>query len=89
MSKLHEVYHKTRDIVFCGKSKDSIKMSRVISRYLKHIEKLLQIIGNSLDVSKVDKQRLESIRRTNKKMKHELGAEIKHIFHITREECMY
>lgn len=78
MSKLHEVYHKTRDIVFCGKSKASIKMSWVISRYLKHIV-----------YRKFDKQRLESIRHTNKKMKHELGAEIKHIFHITREECMY
>jgi len=41
MSKLHEVYHRTRDIVYCGKSKDSIKMSRAKSRYLIYLEKLV------------------------------------------------
>lgn len=83
---LHEVYHRTRDIMFCDKSKSSIKMSRIITRYLKYIEELYQTIENNLDVSKIDKRRLESIRRTYKKMKHERGAEIKHIFRITRDE---
>ena len=83
---LSEVYHRTRDIMFSDKSKSSIKMSRVITRYLNYIEELYQVIENNLDVKKIDKQRLESIRHTYKKMKHERGAQIKQIFRVTRDE---
>ena len=83
---LHEVYHRTRDIMFSDKSKSSIKMSRVITRYLKYIEELYQVIQNNLDLEKIDKQRLESIRKTYRKVKHERGAQIKQIFRVTRDE---
>jgi NTE family protein len=79
---LAEVYHRARDIMFSDKSQQQIKMSKVITRYLRYIEELYQII----DPSKIDKKQLEKIRHTYLKMKREHGAEIKNIVHITRDE---
>ncbi len=83
---LAEVYHRSRDIMFSDKSRHQIKMSKVITRYLKYIEELYQIIDKNIDSAKIDKKQLEKIRRTYTKMKRERGAEIKSIVHITRDE---
>jgi len=83
---LAEVYHRTRDIQFSDKSQYQIKMSKVITRYLKYIEELYQIIDKNIDPAKIDKKQLEKIRRTYTKMKREHGAEIKNIVHIIRDE---
>ena len=83
---LAEVYHRTRDIQFCDKSQHSIKMSKAITRYLKYIEELYQIIDKNIDPAKIDKKQLEKIRHTYTKMKRERGAEIKYIIHVTRDE---
>jgi NTE family protein len=83
---LAEVYHRTRDIQFSDKSQHSIKMSKVITRYLKYIEVLYQIIDKEIDPTRIDKKQLEKIRHTYTKMKCERGAEIKNIIHITRDE---
>ncbi len=83
---LAEVYHRTRDIQFSNKSQHSIKMSKAITRYLKYIEVLYQIIDKNIDHSKIDKKQLEKIRHTYTKMKSKRGAEIEDIFHITRDE---
>ena len=83
---LAEVYHRARDIMFSDKSQRQIKMSKVITRYLKYIEELYQIIDKNIDSAKIDKKRLEKIRRTYTKMRHERGAEIKDIVHVTRDE---
>jgi NTE family protein len=80
---LAEVYHRARDIMFSDKSQQQIKMSKVITRYLRYIEELYQII----DPSKIDKKQLERIRHTYIKMKREHGAEIKNIVHIVRDEA--
>ena len=63
-------------------------MSKVITRYLKYIEELYQIIDKAyhIDPTKIDKKELEKIRRTYTKMKRERGAEIKNIFRIIRDE---
>ena len=61
-------------------------MSKVITRYLKYIEELYQIIDKNIDAAKIDKKQLERIRRTYTKVKRERGAEIKNIVHITRDE---
>ncbi len=79
---LAEVYHRARDIMFSDKSQQQIKMSKVITRYLRYIEELYQII----DPTKIDKKQLEKIRHTYIKMKHEHGAEIKNIVNIVRDE---
>jgi NTE family protein len=83
---LIEVYHRTRDIQFSDKSQHNIKMSKAITRYLKYIEVLYQIIDKNIDPSKIDKKQLENIRHTYTKMKSKRGAEIKGIFRITRDE---
>jgi NTE family protein len=83
---LAEVYHRARDIMFCDKSQYSIKMSKVITRYLRYIEELYQIIDKNIDSTRIDKKQLEKIRNTYTKMKRERGAEIKSIIHVTRDE---
>jgi len=83
---LGEVYHRTRDIIFSDKSQQSIKMAKVITRYLKYIEELYQIIDRNIDPARIDKKQLEKIHHTYTKMKRERGAEIKNIFRIIRDE---
>jgi NTE family protein len=83
---LAEVYHRARDIMFCDKSQYSIKMSKVITRYLKYIEELYRIIDRNIDPARIDKKQLEKIRHTFTKMKRERGAEIRDIIHVTRDE---
>jgi NTE family protein len=73
---LAEVHHRTRDIQFSDKSQYQIKMSKAITRYLKYIEELYQIIDKNIDPAKIDKKQLEKIRHTYTKMKRERGAEI-------------
>jgi NTE family protein len=85
---LAEVYHRARDIMFSDKTQGQIRMSKVITRYLKYIEELYQIIDKvyHIDPAKIDKKQLEKIRRTYTKVKREHGAEIKSIIRITRNE---
>jgi NTE family protein len=61
-------------------------MSKVITRYLKYIEELHQIIEKNIDPGKIDKKEVEKLRDTYTKLKRERGAEIKNIIHITRDE---
>ena len=83
---LTEVYHRARDIMFSDKTQRQIRMSKVITRYLKYIEELHQIIDKNIDPAKIDKKQLEKLRHTYKKLKLERGAEIKNIIHIARDE---
>ena len=83
---LPEVYHRTRDIMFSDKSQHAIKMSKAITRYLRYIEVLYEIIDKNIDPARIDKKQLEKIHHTYTKMKRERGAEIKNIFHIIRDE---
>ncbi|MFZ1876789.1 MAG: hypothetical protein WAU25_07125, partial [Nitrososphaeraceae archaeon] len=83
---LPEVYHRARDIMFSDKTEHSVTMSKVITMYLKYIDELYDLIENHIDLSKVDQEQLKKIRRKYKKIKHERGAEIKDLIHITRDE---
>ena len=83
---LSEVYHRARDIMFSDKTQRQIRMSKVITRYLKYIEELHQIIEKNIDPAKIDKKQVEKLRHTYTKIKRERGAEIKKIIHITRDE---
>jgi NTE family protein len=84
-----EVYHRTRDIIFCDKSVSTVKMSKVITGYLRYIDKLYQMVENNIDKIKVDKSRLEQIRNKYKKYKLQTGAEIKRIYYISRDELFH
>jgi NTE family protein len=82
---LPEVYHRARDIMFSDKTVYNVKMSKVITLYLRYIEELYQLI-ETLDLTEVDPKQLKRIRKKYKKYKQERGAEIKDIFYITRDE---
>ena len=86
---LAEVYHRTRDIIFCDKTLSTVAISKVITRYLRYINELYQMIEDSIDMAKVDKGELERIRRKYKKYKKDTGAEIKGVHYILRDEPVH
>ncbi|MFL6435540.1 MAG: hypothetical protein ACJ71O_17630 [Nitrososphaeraceae archaeon] len=83
---LPEVYHRARDIMFSDKTEHNVRMSKVITQYLRYIEELYQMIEKHIDTTKVDEKGLERICRKYRKIKKEHGAEIKSIAHIIRDE---
>lgn len=83
---LPETFHRARDIIFSDKTLHNVKMSRVITQYLRFIDELYQIVQDHVDQSKLDKETVAKIKRKYKRFKQERGAEIKRIYHISREE---
>jgi NTE family protein len=83
---LPEVYHRARDIIFCDKTEHNVKMAKVITRYLDYIEELYQLLESNMERINVEQQQINRIRRKYVKFKKEHGAEIKDIYHITRDE---
>ena len=85
-----EVYHRARDIMFSDKTAHNVRMSKVITHYLRFIDELYQLVERHADkkehLSEYDQKALDKIRRKYKKMTQDRGAEIKTIAHITREE---
>ena len=88
-NNLAEVYHRTRDIIFCDKTLRTVAISKTITRYLRYIDELYQMIEDSTDMTKVDKGELEKIRRKYKKYKIDTGAEIKRVHYISRDEPVH
>ena len=86
---LAEVYHRARDIMFCDKTLNTVAMAKTITRYLRYIDELYNMIEDHVDVTKVDKGHLEKIRRKYKKYKQDTGAEIKGVHYISREESVH
>lgn len=83
---LLEVYHRARDIMFSDKTEHNVTMSKLITLYLDYIEELYQLIESHMDLTKVDPIQLKRIRQKYRKYKQERGAEIKDVFHISRDE---
>lgn len=83
---LLEVYHRARDIMFSDKTEHNVTMSKLITLYLDYIEELYQLIESHMDLTKVDPMQLKRIRQKYRKYKQERGAEIKDVFHISRDE---
>ena len=88
-NNLAEVYHRTRDIIFCDKTLRTVAISKAITRYLRYIDELYQMIEDSTDMTKVDKGELEKIRKKYKKYKIDTGAEIKGVHYISRDEPVH
>jgi NTE family protein len=83
-----EVYHRARDIMFSDKTAHNVKMSKVITQYLRFIDELYQLVERNANKnpSETDQMELDKICRKYKKLTQDRGAEIKTIAHITREE---
>jgi NTE family protein len=86
---LAEVYHRTRDIIFCDKTLSTIQISKAITSYLRYIDELYQTVEEYVDLTKIDKRQLEGIRRKYRKYKQDTGAEIKGVYYISREEPVH
>jgi NTE family protein len=83
---LFETLHRARDIIFSDKTMHNVRMSKVITQYLRFIDELYQIIEDNVEPSKLDKATRTKINKKYKKFKQERGAEIKRISYITRKE---
>ena len=83
---LLEVFHRARDIMFSDKTLHNVKMSRLITQYLRYIEELYNIVQKYIEPDKLDKELVNKIERKYKKIKEDHGAEIKSVHYITREE---
>lgn len=84
---LFEVYHRARDIIFSDKTEHNVRMSKVVSRYLKYMEELYHTVEDNTDKIQIDEKQLKRIRQKYKTYKQEYGTEIKEIFYIKREEA--
>ena len=81
-----EVLHRARDIIFSDKTLHNVKMSKVISRYLRFIDELYCVVENCSDKTKMDGKTFHKIQAKYKKFMMDRGAEIKSIRYITRKE---
>jgi NTE family protein len=84
-----EVYHRARDIMFSDKTAHNVRMSKVITQYLRYIDELYQLVEKHVSIknlSELDQMELDKTRKKYKRMTQDRGAEIKTIAHITREE---
>ncbi len=84
---LLEVQHRARDIMFSDKTLHNIKMSRIITYYLRLMDDLYVMLENNFNSEKKeDKDKFEQLRLKYKKVAEEHGAEIKRVYYLTRDE---
>ena len=84
---IFEVQHRARDIMFSDKTQHNIQMAKAITYQLRFIDELYHAVENRFDMqNKEDKKKFEKIRAKYKKIAEEHGAEIKAVYHITRDE---
>jgi NTE family protein len=84
---IFEVQHRARDIMFSDKTIHNIHMAKAITYQLRFIDELYHAVENRFDMqNKEDKGKFEKIRAKYKKIAEEHGAEIKAVYHITRNE---
>jgi NTE family protein len=84
-SNMAEVESRAKDIVFCDKNMDNIKMSRLITRHIQLIERLYEVFDKS-DQSKLDPEEVQKIKTEYKTLIENYGAEIKSVTRIIRSE---
>jgi len=85
-SNIYDVLHRTRDMIFSDKTTHNIKMSKIITRYLRFIDQLYKIIEKNKEKYKLDEEEFQQITSKYRKFKVERGAEIQNIYYIDREE---
>jgi NTE family protein len=82
-----EVQHRARDIMFSDKTLHNVQMAKAITYQLRFIDELYHAIENRFDLeNKKDKEKFEKIRAKYKKIAEQHGAEIKTVYHISRDE---
>lgn len=80
-----EAWHRARDIMHTDKTDQSVRMSRTISRHLRIIKEMYDIL-QSTNLDGKNKKRLAALEPEYDKIACERGAIIKEIVRIEREE---
>ena len=89
---MFEAWHRARDIIYTDKTDNTIRLSRIISRYLsllKEMHDLLMITSNAKLKEGHDakvKERFKKMETEYNKLAHQRGAIIKKIVRIERPE---
>jgi NTE family protein len=87
-SNMAEVESRAKDILFCDKNMETLKMSRLITRQIQLIERLYNIFQreNVVDHSKLDPDEVKQIKSEYKKLIENHGAQILSVTRIVRSE---
>jgi NTE family protein len=87
-SNIAEVESRAKDILFCDKNMETLKMSRLITRQIQLIERLYNIfqMENVVDHSKIDPDEVKQIKSEYKKLIENHGAQILSVTRIIRSE---
>jgi NTE family protein len=87
-SNMAEVESRAKDILFCDKNMETLKMSRLITRQIQLIERLYNLLQreNFVDQSKLDPDEVKQIKLEYKKLIENHGAQILSVTRIVRSE---
>ncbi|MDQ3837710.1 MAG: patatin-like phospholipase family protein [Thermoproteota archaeon] len=85
-SNMAEVESRAKDILFCDKNMENIKMSRLITRQIQLIERLYEAFEMFVDQSKLDSKDIEKIKEEYNTLIQNYGAVIKSVTRIVRTE---
>ena len=85
-SNMAEVESRAKDILFCDKNMENIKMSKLITRQIQLIERLYEVFDRLVDQSKLDAKEVEKIKSEYNTLIGNYGAVIKSVTRIVRTE---
>ena len=84
-TSLQESWHRARDIMHTAKTDQTVKLSKIISRYLLIIKKMHQIIETS-SLDEKSRKNFEELQPEYKKLARAHGGIIKQIARVDRRE---
>jgi NTE family protein len=84
-SNMAEVESRAKDIIFCDKNMDNIKMSKLITRHIQLIESLYEVF-EKFDQSKLDPELVKKIKTEYDTLIDNYGAEIRSVTRVIRSE---
>jgi NTE family protein len=84
-SNMAEVESRAKDIIFCDKNMDNIKMSKLITRHIQLIESLYEVF-EKFDQSKLDPEVVKKIKTEYNTLIDSYGAEIRSVTRVIRSK---
>jgi NTE family protein len=84
-SNMAEVESRDKDIIFCDRNMDNIKMSKLITRHIQLIESLYEVF-DKFDQSKLDPEVVKKIKTEYNTLIDNYGAEIRSVTRVIRSE---
>ena len=84
-SNMAEVESRAKDIIFCDKNMDNIKMSKLVTRHIHLIENLYEVF-EKFDQSKLDPEVVKKIKTEYNTLIDNYDAEIRYVTRVIRSE---